>query len=55
MHLIKLVSEAFITCIIRESNRVYYLFLSQIVDETPGDVAGVKSSTLIVEGLNAYG
>lgn len=26
-----------------------------IVDETPGDVAGIKATTLLVNGLYAYG
>jgi len=30
-------------------------YSAEIVDETPGDVAGIKSSTVIITGPNAYG
>src|SRR5947209_13369889 len=30
-------------------------FKVEIIDETPGDEAGIKSATLLVKGHNAYG
>ncbi len=30
-------------------------FKTKIIDELPGDVAGIKSVTIFVEGINAYG
>jgi peptide chain release factor 2 len=30
-------------------------FQAEMVDETPGEVAGIKSATIIIAGVNAYG
>ncbi len=30
-------------------------FESEIIDETPGDVAGIKSASVLIRGANAYG